>query len=84
MELEIKNIIFGFSPSHSERSRRSNEPKPTNVTLSPFATASVTTSKKADITSNASFFVMLAFAATASTNSPLLINSPEVLQVLEI
>nr|ADO19127.1 hypothetical protein Nfla_5103 [Nostoc flagelliforme str. Sunitezuoqi] len=80
----IGSLVFGLRPSRSERSRHSNDPNPTSVTLSPLATASVTTNKKALITSSACFFVMLVFAATASTNSPLFINHPEALPVLEI
>ena len=43
----IGSLVLGLRPSRSERSRRSNDPNPTSVTFSPFATASVTTSKKA-------------------------------------
>ncbi len=45
----IGSFVLGLRPSRSERSRRSNDPNPTSVIFSPFATASVTTSKKAQI-----------------------------------
>ncbi len=55
----IGSLVLGLRPSRSERSRRSNDPKPMSVTFSPLATASVTTDKKPLMISSACFFVML-------------------------
>ena len=45
----IGSLVLELRASRSERSRGSNDPKPMSVTLSPFATALVTTDKKGRI-----------------------------------
>src|SRR5579885_3510 len=69
--------VPGLRPSRACRCRGSNVPNPTSVTLSPFATVSVITSRAAVSTVSASFLVMFAFDTIASISSPLFIRIPQ-------
>ena len=69
----ISSLVCGFLPFLAALFLTSKDPNPTNWTLSPFLSASVTTSTNAFTDASATFFVSPVFAATAAINSDLFI-----------
>jgi hypothetical protein len=63
--------VRGFLPVRAERINVEKEPKPINVTFSPFATDFVIVTVNASTIASAVFFVVPAFFAIASTKSTL-------------
>ena len=69
----ISSLVCGFLPFLAALFLTSKEPNPTNWTLSPFFSESVTTYTKAFTEFSAAFFVSPVFAAIAAINSALFI-----------